>query len=40
LGANVIIGSRDEKKNQETVFELMKIKRGKITCYKLDLSDK
>lgn len=40
LGANIIIGSRDEKKNKETVEELSSIGKGNIISFKLDLADK
>lgn len=40
LNATIIIGSRDEKKNRETIEELSKIGKGKIVSYKLDLSDR
>lgn len=39
LNANIIIGARDDKKNKDTVEELSKLGKGKITCFKLDLSD-
>ena len=40
MGATVIIGSRDEKRNRETVEELSKIGKGKIIAYRLDLGDR
>ena len=40
LGAKVIIGSRDEKRNQEVIEELSKIHAGKIIAFKLDLGDR
>ena len=40
LNARVIIGSRDLKKNDETVEELSKLGKGRIVAFKLDLGDK
>lgn len=40
MGCSVIIGARDTVKNDETVAELSKTARGKVTSLKLDLADK